>query len=352
MLSASEFTPREASHIQSAEFCANCHTLFTHALDAEGEEAGFLAEQAPYLEWKHSGYPGEKTCQDCHMPVVPGEVSVTGVLPNPRENVNQHVFRGGNFLMPRILNKHRADLAVQALPQDLEATALASEEHLATNSASLRVKGEMDDQGRLAVGVAVSNLAGHKLPSAYPSRRAWLHVKITDSRGRVVLESGAFKPDGFIEGNDNDLDASRFEPHYTEITSSNQVQIYEDIMVDYAGEVTTGLLYGARYIKDNRLLPRGFDKATAGWEVEVHGAAAEDPDFTGGGDQVRYVAEASGFQGPFHVAAELWYQPIGWRWAMNLGGFETQESGRFLGYFQGMSSGVGALLARAEGSVE
>ena len=83
MESASEFRPVEAAHIQSAEFCANCHTLFTHALDADGNEAGELAEQAPYLEWLHSDYPGQATCQDCHMPVVEGEVSVTGSSPTP-----------------------------------------------------------------------------------------------------------------------------------------------------------------------------------------------------------------------------------------------------------------------------
>ena len=352
MHSASEFTPKEVAHIQSPEFCANCHTLYTHALDADGNEVSELPEQVPYLEWQHSSYPGEKTCQDCHMPVVEGEVSVTGVLANPREDVNQHIFRGGNFLMPRILNKHRADLNVQALPQDLEATARAVETHLATMTAELTLNGEIDEDGLLAVDVKVNNLAGHKLPSAYPSRRAWLHFTVTDAYGRVVLESGAFKPDGFIEGNDNDLDAARFEPHYDEITSSNQVQIYEDIMVDYAGEVTTGLLYGARYIKDNRLLPVGFDKTTADYDVAVHGVAEDDSDFIGGTDVVRYLADVSGFEGPFEVTAELWYQPIGWRWAMNLGDYETQESGQFLKYFQGMSSGVGALLARAEGAFE
>lgn len=349
MRSASEFNPQRAAHIQSAELCANCHTLFTHALDPDGNEAGELPEQAPYLEWLHSDYPGEKTCQTCHMPVVEGEVAVTGVLPNPRAEVNRHIFKGGNFLMPRILNKHRAQMNVQALSQELDATARASEENLATNTATLDLGRLAFADGRLDVEVVVTNLAGHKLPSAYPSRRAWLHVTLLDGQGRVLLESGAFQPDGMIRGNDNDEDAGRFEPHYTEITSSDQVQIYEDIMVDYAGEVTTGLLYGARYVKDNRLLPRGFDKATADSHVAVHGAAERDADFVGGSDRVRYSAAVGNGRPPFRVVAELWYQPIGYRWAMNLAEYDTRESAQFLGFFDEVASHSGALVARTEG---
>jgi hypothetical protein len=349
MRSASEFDPQKAAHIQSAEFCANCHTLFTHALDPEGNEVGELPEQTPYLEWLHSDYPGEKTCQTCHMPVIEGEVAVSGVLPNPRTDVNQHVFKGGNFLMPRILNKHRADLNVQALPQELEATARASEENLARNTAILNVSRLAFGDGLLTVDVSVTNLAGHKLPSAYPSRRAWLHVTVYDSRGRALLESGALQPDGMIQGNDNDLDGGRYEPHYDEITSSDQVQIYEDIMVDYAGEVTTGLLYGARYVKDNRLLPRGFDKRTASSDVAVHGGAEGDPDFVGGSDVVHYVVDVGNAQPPFRAVAELWYQPIGYRWAMNLAEYDTRESAQFMRFFDEVSSSSAALLARAEG---
>ena len=351
MHSASDFRPEAASHIQSPEFCANCHTLFTHALDPDGNEAGELAEQAPYLEWKHSSYPGRRTCQDCHMPVIEGEVSVTGVLPNPRTDFNQHVFKGGNFLMPRILNKHRAEMNVRALPQELDATARASEENLAKNAASLKVGRLAVSDGTLDVYVTVTNLAGHKLPSAYPSRRAWLHLTVLDGRDRVILESGGFQPSGQIDGNDNDLDGRRFEPHHDHITSADQVQIYEDVMVDYAGEVTTGLLWGARYIKDNRLLPRGFNKATAEWDVAVYGAAGDDPDFVGGSDEVRYSVDVGGASPPFRVIAELWYQPIGYRWAKNLADFQTEESAQFLRFFDEMSSATGALLARAEGTL-
>ncbi|MFH1763920.1 MAG: hypothetical protein ABIF09_06990 [Gemmatimonadota bacterium] len=346
MESASEFRPVEAAYIQSAEFCANCHTLFTHALDAEGNEAGVLAEQAPYLEWKHSDYPGQATCQDCHMPVVESEVSVTGVLPNPRTDVNRHSFRGGNFLMPRILNKHRAALAVQALPQELEETARAAEENLATKAASVEVVPVGLVDGRLDVDVVITNLAGHKVPSAYPSRRAWIHLTVRDAGGRAVFESGAFQPDGSIVGNDNDADGNRFEPHYLEITEPGQVQIYEDIMVDYAGSVTTGLLLGVEYVKDNRLLPRGFDKATASIYVAVKGEAFADEDFVGGGDTTRYGVSVGNASGPFRVEAEVWYQPIGYRWAQKLGDYDTAESAQFMKFFNGVSSASGALLAR------
>jgi hypothetical protein len=352
MSSASQFEPVEAAHIQSAELCATCHTLFTHALDDEGNEAGELAEQVPYLEWRHSDYPGTSTCQDCHMPIVDGETSVTAVLSNPRTEVNLHSFRGGNFLMPRILNKHRADLGVAALPQELEETARASEENLATKAVALEVVPMGMNDGRMEVLVVVNNLAGHKVPTAYPSRRAWIHFTVRDATGQTVFESGALRPDGSIVGNDNDNDGARFEPHHLRITDQDQVQIYEDIMVDYAGEVTTGLLYGASYVKDNRLLPQGFDKETASWEVAVAGGALDDGDFVGGGDATLYAVPVMDGGGPFQLEAELWYQPIGFRWAQNLGDYDTAESDRFESMFDGMASVTAALMARAEGTMK
>ena len=40
--------------------------------------------------------------------------------------------------------------------------------------------------------------------------------------------------------------------------------------------MTTGLLKGLRFVKDNRLLPRGFDKASADADIAVRGDAAAD----------------------------------------------------------------------------
>src|SRR5204863_8620484 len=111
--------------------------------------------------------------------------------------------------------------------------------------------------GRVETEVRVENLGGHKLPTAYPSRRAWLHFVVRDGGGRIVFESGALKPDGSIEGNDNDAGQAAFEPHYPVIRNAGEVQIYESILADIKGGVTTGLLTRASYLKDNRLLPRG-----------------------------------------------------------------------------------------------
>jgi hypothetical protein len=198
----------------------------------------------------------------------------------------------------------------------------------------------------------VASTTGHKLPTAYPSRRAWLHVVVRDAAGRAVFESGAVRPDGSIAGNDNDADATRFEPHYEIVTAADEVQIYEAIMVDTRDAVTTGLLRGVRFVKDNRLLPRGFDKTTAEPDVAVRGDAAADTDFIGGGDRVRYrVALGANGAGPLTIAAELLYQPIAYRWAENLRGYDAEETRRFGRYFTENAAGSASLVAAATASI-
>jgi hypothetical protein len=117
--------------------------------------------------------------------------------------------------------------------------------------------------------------------------------------------------------------------------------------------VTTGLLHGVRYIKDNRLLPRGFDKSTAEPDIAVHGEAAADGDFSAGGDRVRYqVALPEGAAAPLRVEAELLYQSIGYRWAENLRAYDADETRRFARYFAESAAGSTARLAAATATVE
>lgn len=345
--SSGGFRPTQAQHIRQSEVCATCHTLYTKALGAQGQEIGELPEQVPYQEWLHSDYREKQSCQSCHMPVVQDEVPVSSVLGKPREGVSRHVFVGGNFFMLRILNRYRNERSVAALPQELAAAVERTIAHLQSQTARVAI-GRVDLRaGRLEVEVSVQNLGGHKLPTAYPSRRAWLHVVVRDRNNRTVFESGALKAAGSIQGNDNDADPARFEPHYTEISRGDQVQIYEAIMADQAGAVTTGLLAAVRYVKDNRLLPRGFDKRTASQDVAVVGAASEDEDFTGAGDRIRYSVAPGEAPGPFQIEAQLWFQPISYRWASNLRLYDADEPRRFTGYYDSMAPASAVVLARA-----
>ncbi|HZU28491.1 MAG TPA: hypothetical protein VFA04_23395 [Bryobacteraceae bacterium] len=342
------FVPTDALHIRDSKLCATCHTLYTTARGAGGKVIGQLPEQMPYLEWLHSDYRDKQSCQECHMPEVAEATPITRVLGVPRQGLHQHVFVGDNFFMQRMLNRWREELSVEALPQELTSAADGTVAFLQSRAARVRVEHVEVSGGRLRADVFVENLTGHKLPTAFPSRRAWLHVTVRDANRRVVFESGAVRPDGSIVGNDNDADPSKFEPHYSEIDSPDQVEIYEDILGDQAGHVTTGLLTGINYLKDNRLLPYGFDKATAEKDVAVIGGAAQDPEFTGAGDRVRYSVALNGAAGPFEVTAELWYQPIGFRWANNLKPYDSaSEPRRFNSYYDAMGPATALVLAHA-----
>jgi len=308
---------------------------------------GELPEQMPYQEWLHSSFRNRQSCQECHMPVVSEAVPITSVFGEPHKEVSQHTFVGGNFFMQRLLNRFQSELGVEALPQELESAAARTVDFLKASTAAISVDNLEQRAGRLEAVIAVQNLSGHKFPTAYPARRAWLHVTVRDRNNRVLFESGAVEPSGAIKGNDNDEDATRYEPHYREITSPGQVQIYEAVMVDSSGTLTTGLLSAVRYIKDNRLLPSGFDKQAADRDVAVHGDAAQDPDFDDRGDRVRYSVEVGDAQGPFLVEAELWYQTISYRWAQNLRRYDASEPKRFVQYYETVSPFSGLMLVRA-----
>ena len=115
---------------------------------------------------------------------------------------------------------------------------------------------------------------------------------------------------------------------------------------------TTGLLTATQYLKDNRLLPRGFDKATAdAGHRRATAARAQDADFTGGGDRVRYSVDVPAGGGPFQVDVELRYQPIGYRWAHNLEQYDAPEPKRFVGYYNAMSKGSWFTVATTETAV-
>jgi hypothetical protein len=347
MHSVTGFEQEQATHIRESELCATCHTLITDALDADGTVIGSLPEQMNYQEWRHSAFFGERrSCQSCHMPLAQGPVRIASVLGDYRETLSRHTFVGGNAFMLRLMNRYRAELGIEASPAELEATARATIQQLERETATVAIETVGFTGSTMTFDVVVRNLTGHKFPTGYPSRRTWLHVTARDVQGQVIFESGRVTETGLIEGNASDTAGEMFEPHYEEIIKPDEVQIYESITGTPTGLPTTGLLQATQYLKDNRLLPRGFDKRTAPRDIGVVGAAAADDDFTSDGDRVRYRVPVGTGQ-PAIVEVELRFQPIGYRWARNLAAYDAPEPRRFVGYYNSLASSSSVVVARA-----
>jgi hypothetical protein len=234
------FVPIYGAHIETAELCATCHNLYTPYVDAQGNVLGEFPEQTPYTEWQNSAFGGSVPCQICHMPQAKGGV-VISLMPGrlaPRQPFYQHWFVGGNALMLRILTGWGGELEVTADAAHFDATLARVVDQIGGRTAMLTLESLELEDGVLTASLKVAALTGHKFPTSFPSRRAWLHVAVADSAGKVIWESGAHNSDGTISGNAADADPSAFEPHYDVITQPDQVQIYEPIMGDNEGQVT------------------------------------------------------------------------------------------------------------------
>jgi hypothetical protein len=327
------FTPTHGAHVSTSALCGACHTLRTRpAPDAEP----FL-EQAPYLEWRNSVYSDEagasaetRTCQACHMP----DEGTMRIARNPggrdfniaaREHVRSHVFRGANTLLTRLLRDHADELGVTASRAAFERVLADTRAFLAHESARLEVVRVARDGLRLEFDVRVENLAGHKLPSGYPSRRAWLAVEV-EAGGAPVFASGLWDARGRLAGVADELAL----PHFERIERAGEVQIYEMVAADLEGRVTTSLVSMATRKKDTRLLPRGWrSDGPHAAETAPVGLGA-DADFSDGSDTVTYALTLPDGAGAATIRARLCYQSIPPAWAAALGNSESPEARRFL----------------------
>lgn len=334
MQAGSGYINTQTDHMAQSELCATCHTLHTNYVTANGTlSENTFPEQTAYLEWLASDYANEKSCQDCHMPKVGSEVTVSNLGSPPRSPFYRHTFIGGNAHMLGILRDFSDEIDVQTDEAGFNAAIQRTQDFLGQLTATLSIDSVSIEENQLDVDVSLVSLVGHKFPTGFPSRRAWIHLTVVDAAGNTIFESGAYEENGAIIGNANDEDETLYEPHYTEITAADQVQIYENIMHDVEGNVTTALLRAATNVKDNRLLPSGFDRETVDSDIATYGAAADDADFTGAGDTVHYAIQLDGTSGPLTVKVELLYQSIGFRWAKNLGQENSSDIDNFLRYY-------------------
>lgn len=352
MRNAIQFEPTQSAHVLSAALCGTCHTLVTDALDARGEPTGerFL-EQAPYLEWRNSDYcdegePRERaaSCHVCHMPThsADGVAIRTRIARHPmgfdfpptepRSPFGRHLLVGGNALVLSILRANREELGVLAPDAAFEATIQATREQLSQRTARVEVRSIEREAGRLDFDVAVTNLAGHKLPSAHPSRRVWLRVVVRDASGRVLFASGEHDAQGrVVDGAGvplpSELAGGPIEPHRDRVRASNEFASYEAILADVDGAPTHRLMRGASFLRDDRLLPIGWRPEHAEAARTAPVGLGDDRDFTGGSDLVHYELEAPG--GALEIEATLFHQSISARWAAELFRLEAPEIAAF-----------------------
>jgi hypothetical protein len=342
MINHVDYLPTFGEQVDKPGFCATCHTLFTPIVAEDGQIIGEFPEQTPYLEWLNSAYAAPenyRSCQDCHMPRIDEPVKISNRPPWYQQTQSpfwKHHFTGGNVFILEMLKNNRQRLGIPVPEALFERTIERTEGRLGQEAAEISIVRVERNNHRLLVDVRVANNTGHKFPTGFPSRRAWLHLEATDDQKRTIFESGGVTPEGEIVGLDSD-----YEPHHTVIDSADQVQIYQSIMGDESGGMTSTLLRAATYLKDNRLPPRGYQRSgPMSSQTGTKGKAINDMNFNvgdngegSGTDIVTFDIDLNNARYPLTIKAELLYQSSS-PWFLNdLFGDDTPAVARFKGMF-------------------
>lgn len=334
------FTPTYSDHVSQGRFCSPCHTLISNTVDLEGNPTGnSFVEQATFHEWLNSSYPAQgTTCQTCHMPQIedPIKIAVGYTALQGRSPFNLHSFAGANSFMVDLIKRNKTALGVKANDANFDSTLAAITRNLRFNTLNAELSFPEFANDSLSFELMLTNKSGHKFPSGYPSRRAFVEFKVTTEAGETIFTSGSFGSDGEIINYGGVV-----EPHHDVIRSENQVQIYEMNMGDVNGNFTTVLERANMYLKDNRLPPLGFTNQHASYDtMRIVGDAENDLDFNRSGstqgtgkDIVHYKIGLNGYSGPLNVTAKVFYQTVPPEWLSEMRLLDAPEISNFLTMF-------------------
>lgn len=339
-------------HTQSA-VCATCHDVTspdTKAYVADGIFAdGFERAQAlrtlklddgsdtglafplerTFSEWQQSQYAQapQTTCQACHMPSSEAPNASACALsgyPNRSGDLPVHAFVGGNTWVPSIIKGEYDDTS--AVPgaygglgrADSFDQSIAWARDLLGNAATVdaSIQGytppTVSVPGTMEVGVRVTNLSGHKLPTGYgEGRRMWIDLQVHDANGVLVFESGAYDAAAGVLALDAQARVYEVRQGIYDATAGRCA------IVDSGGGAMFHFVTNDCIAKDNRIPPLGFRPATAadphGYELRPVGATyAETTPGSGvlvNFDNAAYaVTLPAGSVGPFTANARLYYQ--------------------------------------------
>ncbi len=212
------------------------------------------------------------------------------------------------------------------------------------NTVALTVEIESVNETSIDASVEIFNKVGHRFPSGVGFRRAFLEVlalQDVDGTEQVVWGSGRTNSVGVIVDGSGQPLATEFldrkvpgnpiplyQPHHQTIDAQDQVQIYEELVLNAENEFTTSFIHRDRHPKDNRLVPVGylapgspeFTRRFGESEIiaafmdatEPEGGAREDPDFGPGRDKVSYKNSLPAGLDPrqLTIRATMYYQSI------------------------------------------
>ena len=254
-------------------------------------------------------------------------------------HVGRHIFVGANTMVPAIIRDNASELQPNASAAALNATIAAARKLLEERSATMELVDASRDGDIIRVAYRLGNITGHKLPTGFPSRRAWIRVQVlnddeqmvfasgvTDDKGRLIDRGGSVLPSEEAGG--------PIQPHRDVIIQDDQVLIFEDVMGDVNGRPTFTLLRAAEHMKDNRLLPKGWNPNHPDAEhTGVYGAASRDESFVDGADVVTYELHVPPADGPYRIQASFLYQTLSPRFAAELFTHSTSEIVAFKRYY-------------------
>ena len=361
--------PIFGAQVGKAKLCASCHTIVLPVYDANGNqviEHGVPKtdfEQATYLEWLNSSFAKApiQPCQDCHMPdtfkgvklefpVANIEDSTFPRVPETGEQTSlpadqlilqvrtfyaRHQLLGINLFALEMFDQFRTDLGLYKedglLTPDLQSKVFAQKNAVEgavieaqTTTAEVTFDSATKYGGQLQVDVRIQNLAGHNFPSGVSFRRAFLDFQVLDVNGKVLWESGGTNADGVITDTaGNPLlteffspSQQTFQPHFwtdNPITSDKQVEIYEELVHDPQGQLTTSFLSLDNKVKDDRIQPKGRSSTGPNADILVPVGTGADPSYQEGCgcSVVRYQLPLTGeLTNAAKVQATLYYQSI------------------------------------------
>lgn len=332
MINHTGYTPVHSNHIKDSRVCASCHTLLTASLDMEGNPTGEeFVEQAIYQEWLNSSYPQYGTaCQSCHIPEIDDVVKISSMPPGlaGRTPFGMHHLAGANVFMLKLIKENLTTLGITATATQMDSTIARAERMLQQSSIFMEVQEINRTEDTLYLDIVLMNLAGHKFPSGYPSRRAFLQTIVINENNDTLFFSGQTDDSYNLIHED-----AGFENHHQQIINEEQVQIYEMVMGNVNYEPTTVLERAYVHLKDNRIPPHGFNDTHSTYDtVAVIGDALLDEDFNKmnneqgtGADIVHFQVPINGDTGDLQIISTLYYQSVTDKWLEHMFSFSSEE---------------------------